>query len=551
MADGASKLHNWIAELRRRKVFRAAAMYLVIAWLLIQVAGTTFEPMGLPAWTLKLTIALAVLGFPLVCGLAWALDLTPQGIDRVGVAQPERAVSPAGGADASSLGAELAAEPAHTPTAVPAESVAILPFADMSPAHDQEYFCDGIAEEIINALCCVRSLRVASRTSSFQFKGRSADVGEIGRQLRVGAVLAGSVRKSGERVRIAAQLINSADGFNLWSETYDRDLEDTFAIQTEIAQRLTKALQLSLSPRETRLLERGGTRNVEAYDLYLRGQQMLRRYSESTAEQAAVLFRDAIGHDAGFAQAHAALGSALAIMGQWRTDMSAVQVDEAVAAIENALAIEPWTPEAFTARACLMSMQGRAADAARDFDEAIRLNPAAYFTYYLYGRHCMSTAELDKAVQLFRTAARLEPEAYTPLGMLASALQRLGRRDEWLEVARQGLQSVERHLQLNPTDSTAMGRGAIFAAWLGDGTRAAEFVERAMSVRPDDYSLAYNAACTFAQLGNAERALTLLEQSISHGHGNLGWLERDSDLDSLRGEPRFVALVSRLRNTPN
>ena len=133
----------------------------------------------------RLIIAMAVLGFPLVCGLAWALDLTPQGIERMGATQPEPASNTAGMGNASSLPAEFPAAPAHTPTAVPAESVAILPFADMSPAHDQEYFCDGIAEEIINALCCVRSLRVASRTSSFQFKGRSADVGEIGRQLRV------------------------------------------------------------------------------------------------------------------------------------------------------------------------------------------------------------------------------------------------------------------------------------------------------------------------------------------------------------------------------
>jgi adenylate cyclase len=487
-----------------------------------------------------------VLGFPMACGLAWALDFTPAGIEREVPAKLEPASHLAGGAEVPDDPAELAA-PAKLPTAVPAESVAILPFADMSPAHDQEYFCDGIAEEIINALCCIRSLRVASRTSSFQFKGRSADVGEIGRQLRVGAVLAGSVRKAGERVRITAQLINSADGFNLWSESYDRNLEDTFAIQTEIAQRLTKALQLSLSSRETQLLERGGTRNVAAYDLYLRGQQMLRRYSESTAEQAAVMFRDAIRHDAAFAQAHAALASALAIMGLWRTDMTAAEVDEAVVAIDSALQLEPWMPEAFMARACLMSMQGRAADATRDFDEAIRLNPTAYFTYYIYGRHCMATAELDKAVELFRTAARLEPEAYTPLGMLASALQRLGRRDEWLEVSRQGLQAVERHLQLNPTDSTAMSRGAIFAAWLGEPARAAELIERATTVRPDDYALAYNAACTFAQLGNAERALTLLEQSIDHGHGNLRWLEHDRDLDSLRGEPRFVAIVNRLR----
>src|SRR5512135_107884 len=271
MADAGSRLQRWFAELRRRKVIRVSGVYLVVAWLAIQVADAVFEPLGMPAWSLKLVIVLAALGFPVACALAWAFDVSRKGIE----------LTPPLPGDASPPLPAVAAVPAlEIPAAAPpAASVAILPFADMSPARDHEYFCDGIAEEIINALCCVRGLSVASRTSAFQFKGRSVDVREIGKALGVGAVLEGSVRKAGDRVRITAQLVSAADGYHLWSESYDRQLEDVFAIQSDIAQRLVRALRGALTPSENALIERGGTRNAEAYDFYLRGQQLLREYS--------------------------------------------------------------------------------------------------------------------------------------------------------------------------------------------------------------------------------------------------------------------------------
>ena len=331
MADAGSKLQRWFAELRRRKVFRVAGVYLVVAWLTIQVADAVFEPLGLPVWTLKLVIVLAALGFPVACALAWAFDVTAQGIERT-PALPGAAPAP------EPLPASAPPVPPLPPGAAPlAASVAILPFADMSPARDHEYFCDGIAEEIMNALCCVRGLRVASRTSAFQYKGISADVREIGKALGVGAVLEGSVRKAGDRVRITAQLVSAADGYHLWSESYDRQLEDVFAIQSDIAQRLVRALRGALTPSENALLERGGTRNAEAYDLYLRGQQLLREYSDGAAAAAIPLFRGAVERDPQFAQAHAGLASALAIKGLWRIDMNEAETAEALGASARAL----------------------------------------------------------------------------------------------------------------------------------------------------------------------------------------------------------------------
>ena len=219
-------------------MFRVAAVYLVAAWLRSRCADTPFEPMGLPAWAFKLVIVLAVLGFPLACALAWAFDVTPRGIERT---RPGPARRCADGAEPQRLPASAGRFAAEPPVG---RHPAVRRH---EPGRDQEYFCDGIAEEIINALCCVRGLRVASRTSSFQFKGRAVDVREIGRSLGVGAVLEGSVRKSGERVRITAQLV-SADGYHLWSESFDRGLEDVFATQTEIAQKLVRRAALVASP---------------------------------------------------------------------------------------------------------------------------------------------------------------------------------------------------------------------------------------------------------------------------------------------------------------
>ena len=545
MPDGAHKLQGWFAELRRRKVFRVAAVYAVGAWLAIQVADAVFEPLGLPAWSFKLVVALVVIGFPLACALAWAFDVTPEGIERtpapgtVPAAPPAAAGGPAATAPAPALPAAPGA---------PAESVAILPFSDLSPAHDNEYFCDGIADEIINALCCVRGLRVASRTSSFQFKGRAADVREIGRALNVGAVLEGSVRKSGERVRITAQLVGAADGYHLWSDSFDRGLEDVFATQTEIAQKLVRALRLSLSPREVGLMERGGTRSAEAYDLYLRGQALLRDGSDTSLPQAAMLFSRAVQADPQFAQAHAGLANALAYAGIWGLDVDAADIERALAASRRALELEPHMPEAFVAKGNLLFLQGKAEEAFAAFEEAIRLNPASYEAHYFYARDLFSAGRAQQAVAYYQAAERLRPEEYQPPSMLTTALYSLGRDAEAREVVERALHAIDARLAVEPNDSRALHLGAVLSARLGQRERAVDYARRALELRPREFATAYNVACTYAVLGLKVEALEMLDRAVSSGRGDLGWIEHDPDFDSLRGEGRFAEIVGRLRH---
>lgn len=529
-------LGRWFEELRRRKVFRVALAYLLGGWVLIQVADATFEPLGLPAVALKLVIVAVALGFPLACGLAWAFDVTPQGLERTPPLAPPEPAAPALPA------AALQALPMEGPP-----SVAVLPFADMSPAHDQEYFCEGIAEEIINSLCCVGGLRVASRTSAFQFRGRDADVREIGRLLGVGSVLEGSLRKAGDRIRITAQLVSCSDGYHHWSESFDRNLDDVFAIQTEIARSLVRALRLTLTPQERALIDRGGTSNAEAYDLYLRGQALLRDHTDSTLPQAADLFQQAIERDPDFAQAHAGLANAIAVKGQWQLGVSPAEFEAAIRASQRALDLEPQMPEAFLARACLLSMQERVEEADRAFETALGLNPASYDANYMYARHEFGHGRTEHAAQLFEAAHRLRPDEYQPLCMLEGTLQRLGRIDEQHRVLQLAMAAIDARLQVEPNDGRALHLAAVTAAKLGDAARVDEYAGRALQSRSGDFSTPYNLACAYSALGNVDRALALLDEAVRTGRGNLGWIEHDADLDNLRNDPRFAAIVERLR----
>jgi len=486
-------------------------------------------------------ITLAALGFPLACALAWAFDVTPRGIERTAAAAPP--ADPAVAPEAKSL-----APPAQAVLATePPDSVAILPFVDMSPGRDQEYFCDGIAEEIINSLCCIRDLRIASRTSSFQFKGRAADVREIGRALGVGAVLEGSVRKAGERVRITAQLVSSSDGYHLWSESYDRDLSDVFAIQTEIAQKLVGALRVSLSRQERELIQRRGTSNAEAYDLYLRGQAHLRDGTDTAMDHAIRFFREAIQRDERFAQAYAGIAHAQALKGLWRVGMTQVDFDEAFAASRRALELEPRMPEAYIARAMLLSLQGRKNEACQDFEEAIRLNPASYDAHYLYARHRVQGGEFERAVPLYETAIELRPDDYQALCLLAGSLLKLGRMERHADVALRAMQSLERQLAIDPRDGRALQLGTVQAARLGLRDKSRELAERALEARPDAFSTFYNVACAYSVLGDRDDALAMLDRAVQQGRGNLEWIEHDPDFDGLRSDARFDAIVNRIR----
>jgi TolB-like protein/Flp pilus assembly protein TadD/tRNA A-37 threonylcarbamoyl transferase component Bud32 len=426
-----------------------------------------------------------------------------------------------------------------------AKSIAVLPFVNMSADPDNEYFTDGIAEEIINALTKIAALRVAARTSAFAFKGKNLDIRKVGEQLSVGTVLEGSVRKAGNRLRVTAQLVNVADGYHLWSERYDRELEDVFAIQDEIAGNIVRALRVVLSEEEKRAIEKAPTANVQAYDYYLRGRQFFHQFRRTGIQFARRMFERAIEIDPKYALAYAGVADCCSFLYMY-WDGSRANLESAESASRKALDLDPDVAEAHASRGFAVSLSRRHAEARSEFETALRLNPKLYEAHYLYARACFQEGKLEEAVQHYEDAARVRPEDYQALLLMQGPLTRLGRKADAHATLREGLRVAEKHLELNPDDARALYLGGNALVQLGERDRGREWINRARAIDPEDPGVLYNVACSFAQLGQTDDAINCLEQAIQNGFGHREWLENDSDLDSLRADPRFQALLKKL-----
>ena len=425
-------------------------------------------------------------------------------------------------------------------------SVAVLAFADMSAEKDQDYFCEGIAEELINGLGRIENLRVASRTSSFQFKGTSLDVREIGHKLEVSTILEGSVRKAGNRLRITAQLVNVADGYRLWSDRFDRDMKDIFAIQDEIAESIVAALELKLSPRERRALQNVATRDVEAYDFYLRGRKFFYQMSQKSLQFARQMYAKAIEVDPTYALAYAGLADCSSFIYQY-FEASEANLQAAQAAAAKALELDPDLPEAYASRGLALSLGGDYEEAEKQFDEAQRLNPRLYEASYFRGRNALSQGHFAKARDLFIKASEVRPDDFQAPTFVRQALLGLGATKEELEEATRGaLGKIESHVSLNPDDARALYLGGGMLLSVGEKDRGLEWARRALSIDPGDPLILYNVACVFSQAGEIEQSIRMLERAVEAGFGHRKWIEHDSDLDHLRKDPRFVQLLARM-----
>jgi non-specific serine/threonine protein kinase len=424
-------------------------------------------------------------------------------------------------------------------------SIAVLPFADMSADKDQDYFCEGIADEIINALTNIRDLRVASRTSSFRFKDAAMDSREIGDRLGVGTLLEGSVRKVGSHLRITAELINASDGYHRWSERYDRELEDIFAIQDEIAQSIVKALELKLSPRERRAIKQVATADVEAYEYYLRGRKFFYQYRRRSIDFATRMFSRAIELDPSYALAHAGIADCccFVFMNTQHDEGVRQRADESS---RRALELDADSAEAHSSRGVALSLMERHDEAEQQFEEALRLNPHLYEAHYFYARDSFTQGRLEKAIRLYDKASRLRPEDYQSLLLMAQIYDDLDRVDEARTTRLQGVERAERYTDLNPDDVRALYLGANGLVALGDRERGLEWARRAREIDPEEPMMLYNLSCIYALAGENDEAIDCLEQAIDHGFAHVPWIRQDNNLDGLRADPRFRKLIQRL-----
>jgi tetratricopeptide (TPR) repeat protein len=391
----------------------------------------------------------------------------------------------------------------------------------------------------------VKALRVACRTSSFAFKGKSEDIGEVGRKLKVHTVLEGSVRKAGNRLRVTAQLIDVADGYHLWSERYDRQLEDVFEIQDQIAENIVRALRVVLGEDEKRALEKTPTENVQAYEYYLRGRQFFHQLRRTSLQYARRMFDRAIEIDPNFARAHAGIADCCSFLYIYG-DASKANLEAANTSSQRALELDPASAEAHTSRGIALTLRQQYGGARQEFEAALRLNPMLYEAHYFYARACQTEGKFEEAVAHYRDAWRLRPEDYQAVHLSGAPLATLGRHDEALEAARQALKLADAHLELNPDDARAWYLSAGALMRLGQNEQAMERARRASAIDPQDPGVLYNVGCVYALAGSAEEALDYLDRAIQNGFGHREWLENDSDWDCVRGEPRFQALLRKL-----
>jgi adenylate cyclase len=519
-----SPLRELLAELKRRRVYRVAAVYVVVAWILLQLGNIVVEPLRLPEWTMPLLIVLLAVGFPVAVVLAWAFDITPQGVRRTAPLSP-KSEAPSGSAPAKvqkaawiGLGMLIAVLAIGTyaflhesgPDGSPATgdegtrlSLAVLPFTNTSPDADNEFFADGVMEDILSHLALVPDFTVVSRTTVMRYKGSPLSVPEIAGELGVRYLLEGSVRRAGNQVRINAQLVDGRTDQPLWVETYDRSLEDIFAVQTEIATAIAGALEAELSRGVASRIERPPTNDLEAYDLFLRGREDVYLYTREGAARAIEALRQALERDPDFALARAWLGRAYAIYG-YNYAQGVHWGDSALVHARRAVSDQPDLAPAHTALGTALAVMGRHSEAESSLERAVELNPNDWaaianlgLVYGQRGRH-------DQAILLTLSSLEREPaRSHVPhanLGGYYSSLELLDRAEA----------SLRRALDLAPEYDSALYLMAYLQLAQGRRDEALVYAGRLADRAPNELGAAFSAGSIYAVVRDAERAARIL-----------------------------------------
>ncbi len=578
-----SLIGNWLSELERRRVFRVAAIYAVGAWAVVQGASAVLPMLGAPLWVGKVVLVLVALGFPVAVALAWAFDITPDGIRHAGPAAAGRGGRPAVvlflillavgvGVGAWWLSRHGRAAAVPDPGTGPARSIAVLPFVNMSADAAQEYFSDGITEEILNALAQIPGLQVAGRTSSFAYKGRNLNLSEIGRALHVATVLEGSVQRAGNEVRITAQLIDTRTDYHIWSKRYDRSAENIFAVEDEISRAIADALELKLGARAT---PPPATANVRAHELYLRGIANIANRGPALNAATAQLAQ-AVALDSSYAAAWAALAQARELLPWYDLADWTPSLDAAERAARRALALDPDNGDAHCALANVLRDRLQFEAARPEYEAAVALNPSSAEAHNQFAQMLHTRGDLGAALAQEKKAVALDPLAPNPRYVLATLLTAGHRYDDAIDQfridirerpdyrwsrsylamtlllahryaeAEQTIRAAAAQFQEDDDEAARLVRAAADPAQRGavlgliDTTTVLQAAFGGM-LRPVWYSV----------LGQREAALAALERwARDTGPGELYSRARDLWLpvfDPIRDDPRFRAVQRKLR----
>ena len=427
-------------------------------------------------------------------------------------------------------------------------SIAVLPFTNMSGDPEQEYFSDGITEDIITDLSKVSGLSVIARHSSFSYKGKPLKVQQIGRELGVDFMFEGSVRKAGARVRVTGQLVNCKKGSHVWAERFDRDLTDIFAIQDEITRAIVEQLKVRLLPQEREAVEQIPTENIEAYTYCLRGRDFYRRYIKHYLQLGRRMFAKAVELDPLYARAYAGMANCDSFLRYYyRFDIS---TDSILALADKALSLDEALPEVHASRGFALLLAHRPDEAVAEFERAIALDPSSFEAHYLYGRLCHGQGKMEKTAALFERAAEINPDDLNVPTFLTHVYRSLGRDEARQRWARRTVEIAERQLALYPDDARPPCMGIEGLIELGETNRAREWISRALALEPDDPTVQYNVACGLTKLGELEWALDLLEHSLRNAPPEMiSWVKHDADLDNLRNHPRYQEILELIEQT--
>lgn len=478
----------------------------------------------------KLEIEFLDQGEKTVKNIAQPLHVYFVGFDKSGGGRDDRTATPS---------------PPHAHAGKP--SVAILPFANMSSDAEQEYFSDGITEDLITDLSKVSGLQVLSRNSVFALKGKAQNLQQIARQLGVEYLVEGSVRKSGTKVRITAQLIEGASDHHVWAERYDRDLTDIFAVQDEITKTIVAQLRVRLLPDERAAIEDAPTQNVEAYTNFLKGKQIIRIGTRLSLIKARQLYARALELDPSYAQAYVGLANCASYLRSFHG--FDITIGEILATVDKALQINPALAEAYAARAIAFSVDDRREETVAAFEKALQLAPNNWEALYYYGRYFFGIGDLKSSLSYFMRAMEVQPEDCESVSFTSQVLEALGRSAEAVKYAHIALKRAEQALRQNPENPRLAQLMANNYAYLGERLHAAEWIKRAFEIDPDDNHVRYNAACVYALLGEFDKSFDLLDVWVGHAARDARlWFLNDPDFTSMRQHPRYENLLKRVES---
>jgi TolB-like protein/predicted negative regulator of RcsB-dependent stress response len=578
---------NFFGELKRRNVYKVAVAYAVVGWLLIQIGTQVFPFFEVPNWGIRLIVLLIVAGFPIALILAWAFELTPEGIKRTedadlvasGVSRKRRWIYVVIIAGALSVGLFfLGRYTAPNVANLPAKSIAILPFENLSRDPDNAYFTEGIQDEILARLAKIADLKVISRTSTQRYKSSPDDLPQIAKRLGVSNILEGSVQKTADRVRVTVQLIHAATDAHLWGETYDRNLTDVFAAETDIAKAIAATLQAKLTGSEQDALTARPTENTEAHQLYLRGRYFWNKRTGADLKKSIDYFNQAIGKDPNYALAYAGLADAYVLLPAYAEASPKNSLPQAKAAAAKALELDSTLGEAHATLAnALVAYDFNLAEANREFRRAIELNPNYATAHQWYaesglvplgqfedaiaearraldldplslvinadlGTTLTSARRYDQAIGQLRKTVEMDLGFYYAHWTLGNALELKGRNDE-------AIAEYKKAIALNDDPLPPALLGHLYAK-IGRKDEALAILKQLRDLRESSkqrYVSPYNLALIHIGLGQKDEAIQLLEETYEERDGyNIAFLKVEPMLDPLRGDPRFEALVRKV-----